>query len=206
MLLCSAVFFSQRLAKPHVQRSIRTVKKCQWTAMMIAARETSKQITLYKHSITTRLYNATCLEYSHISSDCMLYNVIYIYTAFSNSSSSFSYLPVFLHVLLQQGAWWRFSCCASWPRSCPHWERCKLHQEECTVGRKTACELRSPPLPGQLCQLHSCLIISFILYYLQKKKRGRTSKQRLCNILAKVMLSCVSGCNLCLHQGSSNLY
>lgn len=137
--------------------------------MMIVAREMSKQITSYKRSITTRLYNATYLEYSLISSSCTLHNIIYI--VLLNSSSSFSYLLVFLHVLLQQGAWWRFSCCASWPRSYSHWERCKLHQEECTASGKTSVRgQRVTHLPGQLCQLHSCLMISFILYYLPKKE------------------------------------
>lgn len=68
-----------------------------------------------------------------------------IYIALLNRSSWFLYLLVFLHVLLQQGAWWRFSCCASWPGSYPHWERCRLHQEECTGVQRT--EVRVTHLP-----------------------------------------------------------
>lgn len=47
---------------------------------MIAAREMSEQITLYTHSITTRLYNATFSEYSLISSGCMLHDITHIYS------------------------------------------------------------------------------------------------------------------------------
>lgn len=37
------------------------------------------------------------------------------------------------------------------------------------VGKKKVCESVTH-LPGQLCQLHSCLIISFILYYLSNTR------------------------------------
>lgn len=47
------------------------------------------------------------------------------------------------------------------------------------------------------CQLHSCPIISFILYSLPKKEDNLQTTPY--NVLTKVILSCASGHNLCLH-------
>lgn len=112
-------------------------------------------------------------------SGCMLHNIIY--RALLNRSSSFSYLLVFLHVLLQQGVWWRFSCCASWPGSYPHWERCKLHQEECTGVQRTECEVGVTHLPGQLCKVHSCLITSFTIHDVPKNENLHPNNLLFCS-------------------------